>query len=1507
MERYKAVLSNSRLLREIELEPESKHVRIGTGKDCMVRFDIDMFFEEFGFCFENQGESWTLICADGSYVSVDGVLKLSTRELVHGDNLKLKYQTSNQEILNISFTLDFEYETKDYDRVIDINEVQSFSIGGAPGCDIELKDPLLGRDQISCVHKGGKLTLKDSGTQYGIYVNGLRITEDECTILDYDFFSLIGFSFYYKHGKIYTQKTPKMLVDSLGCEILPESDGRFEYPVFNRNTRVVVPVPSEPISILDPPAKPEKNKENLIVKLLPTLSMVGVMALMANNGGSGASMLLRSGLMAGVTVIMSIIGLITDKRDFKKETEHRDKTYRGYIDKKKQEVAGKRLLEKEILEDTFFSAHKEMRLIELFSSDLFDRIEDDPDFMHLRLGTGPVMSSQQVEYKEQETLEIGDELSLMPAAVANEFRDLPAAPIAVDGKSTSAIGIVGARVRLYDIFKNILLDLTARQYYDDMQIFLMATQEMAQEIAWARFVPHLFNKQLGVRNFVCDEESKNYLFEYLYKELSYRQNNKVTKPRIVVISYSDAGMKSHPISNYYAKAAELGITFLFFEEKKHNLPLGCGKIITLQSADNSGTVVARNDDNTGLSFSFEPIDEAQAAFFVQKLAPVYCEEVSLESNLTKSISYYEMLEILSVNDINLEQRWSVSEVDKSMAAPLGVNAKNEIINLDLHEKYHGPHGLVAGTTGAGKSEILQSYILSCAINFHPYEVSFVIIDFKGGGMVDQFKNLPHLNGAITNIDGREIERSLKSIKAELKKRQSLFRQAEVNNIGDYIKSYKAGKTKIPLPHLILVVDEFAELKQDQPEFMKELVSAARIGRSLGVHLILATQKPSGVVDDQIWSNSKFKLCLKVQNQADSNEVLKSPLAAEIREPGRAYLQVGNNEIFELFQSAYSGAPAIANTDVKKKFKIFSSNLWGQKALVFEQKPDKFADAADTQLDAVVKHVAEYTAQKNIVQLSGICLPALRDTIPFSEVVLPSPNIAEILVPLGVYDDPDKQMQNQYTIDLISGNLFIVGASQFGKTAMLQLMIRGLAQQYSAQEVNIYILDFASMALKTFDSLPQVGGVVTSTDDVKLKTFFRMITKEIVFRKDKFSKLGITSFASYKEGGFTDLAFIVVMLDNITVFRELFEAYDDELVNLCREGLSVGINVVATTAATRGVGYKYMSNFANRVALYCNTKDEYSNLFERCRMEPKNVPGRALVSIDKEIYEYHNYLPFEGEKEIDRVNDIKKFILQISQKHTVVARRIPEVPEVLTLEHMGENLEPPKPYHVIAGMDFDTVDAYTLDLFKLGYMAISGKEKSGKTNFIKYLVNHFAKKNQEMPAEAFVFDGYDRHLAEFEGLPITKKYLTSLQEIESVMSEIEAECQNRKAIITSKGIDAVKNYPMMLIIVQHPAFFEGDAISKACAELFKKVIKASRESKTFVIFSNVENAPVAYGAPELLKMLKDTNNILYFDDLKTCKIAEISLAESRKYKRPVEVGEAYFITERSINYLKTPLA
>lgn len=218
--------------------------------------------------------------------------------------------------------------------------------------------------------------------------------------------------------------------------------------------------------------------------------------------------------------------------------------------------------------------------------------------------------------------------------------------------------------------------------------------------------------------------------------------------------------------------------------------------------------------------------------------------------------------------------------------------------------------MIAGGTGSGKSEFIISYILSMAINYSPDEVAFILIDYKGGGLADAFVDkkkgiyLPHVVGTITNLDGASINRSLLSINSELKRRQTVFKNAKsateegTMDIYDYQKLYRLGKVSEPMPHLFIISDEFAELKKQQPEFMDELISTARIGRSLGVHLILATQKPSGVVNDQIWSNTKFRVCLKVASKSDSQEMLKRPEAAEIKNTGRFYLQVGYNDFLQ---------------------------------------------------------------------------------------------------------------------------------------------------------------------------------------------------------------------------------------------------------------------------------------------------------------------------------------------------------------------------------------------------------------------------------------------------------------------------------------------------------------------------------------------------------------------------------------------------------------------------------
>lgn len=339
------------------------------------------------------------------------------------------------------------------------------------------------------------------------------------------------------------------------------------------------------------------------------------------------------------------------------------------------------------------------------------------------------------------------------------------------------------------------------------------------------------------------------------------------------------------------------------------------------------------------------------------------------------------------------------------------------LNISGDDSADGPHGLVAGMTGSGKSEAIVSYLLALTTFYSPLDLSLVIIDFKGGAMCNKFRGIPHLVGSITNLADKEIDRSLKTLDAELKHRQQLLQDAsdavashDIDNINKYTKLFKAGRVKEPMPHMLIVVDEFAELKAQYPDFLKKLVSAARIGRSLGVHLILATQKPAGQVSDQIWSNSKFRICLKVQTEQDSKEVIKSDLAAKIKEAGHAYLMVGNNERFEFFQSGYSGAPDSAIAARKESTDCL------------------------TQFNAVVNHITEFCRREKIEKMPDLFM----EPLPEQAVFPPDETEGDAAgtVAIGIYDDPEHKTQGVKTVSLVSSNLMIIGSSQMGKGGCL---------------------------------------------------------------------------------------------------------------------------------------------------------------------------------------------------------------------------------------------------------------------------------------------------------------------------------------------------------------------------------------------------------------------------------------------------------------------------------------
>lgn len=1497
MNRYKITLSSNTVYKEIELAPDAQQVKVGTGVDCDIRLRKELFFGQIELLFVKNGKEWSVHCSDNLYLTVGDIRKLMTKNLVHGDVLEIKYQESDNLVFTMDFLIDFDDGKKKYERIIDVSGTTSLTIGAPANCNISIGGEYVKDDALVLNKKPDGFVIDIKKTTYGVYINGKK-AKNKDIIKDGDFLSISDYFFYFKDNKIWTQIRPEMKINSLSFLDVPSKG---EYPKFNRNTRVKTVVCDEKIEILDPPAKPQKPKNNLFMRLLPSLGMLIAAGVMAFFGGMMIIMSVISGAMAIFTTIMSIK---EGNKEYKESSAERIDKYNAYISKKKKEIEEKREQEHLELEELFVSQPVEQERFSSFSADLFDRSRDDEDYLCVRLGSGDVLSKREVNYKKQEKLEIEDDLQLIPEQLCAEYKNVHNAPIVCDFKEINAMGVVGAPTCRFELLKNIVIDIAARQYFSDVKMVFVAEKDHKEQIQWLRLLPHVYNDAIGVRNIVCDDDSKNLIFEFLYKELTIREQNKFFTENIIVFFYDEYGFKSHPISKFVDKAKDLGVTFVFFGDTATDIPQGCGYIVSIKDNKNA-TLINTQNKSEMLEFIYPNMQTTQAEEIVKLLAPVYTEEISLEGTLTKNISMFELLNILAVDDIDLKSRWETSQVFKSMAAPLGVS-KTGVVSLDLHDKAHGPHGLVAGTTGSGKSEILQTYILAMSTLYHPYEVAFVIIDFKGGGMVNQFKELPHLLGAITNIDGKEINRSLKSIKAELQKRQRLFAEADVNHIDKYIKKFKAGETQIPLPHLIIIVDEFAELKAEQPEFMKELISAARIGRSLGVHLILATQKPSGQVNEQIWSNSRFKLCLKVQSQEDSNEVLKSPLAAEIKEPGRAYLQVGNNEIFELFQSAYSGASEKTDDSNVKEFTIYSLTESGKRVPIYSQKKKKSGEGNTTQLEAIVKHVADYCEKINLPKLPDICLPSLGKCIDFTISSKKTANPGSYEVEIGVYDDPENQYQGVYTVALGSNNLMIIGSSRSGKTNVLQNIIRSLSTKYTPDEATIYIIDFASMVLKNFDKLQHVGGVVCPSEDEKLKNLFKLLNSEIEMRKEKLMSVGVSSFAAYKEAGQTEFPLIVLLIDNLTALKELYFQDDDELISLCREGLAVGISIVIANSQTAGIGYKYLSNFSTRMALYCNDSNEYSALFDHCSERIDSIPGRSIIEIDKNHYECQSYLAFNGEKEIDRVCDIKKYIsVTNAVNKNIFAKRIPLIPSSLTksfiVEQFGNYMK--DRFSVVAGLDYATVTPHILDFSAIGLLAVTGRNGAGKHNWVRYSLDMLDTMHSGK-SKVYVVDSIEKKLSSFKNSNNMATYTMVAEEAVTYVKKIELELKERYDALVA-GNEAVLNEAELLVLLidNQDAIYAISNTPDALAA-YKNIVGRYKNMRACII-TFIENANIPYSAPEIFKNIRDQRNIMFFDDMSNMKLFDVPLAMMRSFKKPIEQGDGYCISGNECKKLKTP--
>ena len=1111
----------------------------------------------------------------------------------------------------------------------------------------------------------------------------------------------------------------------------------------------------------------DKDKDNipLIITLGPMLSM-GVTSAMTllntiiqiNNGTETLKTQWIS-IVSGVVMLLTSLfwPLLTsayNKHLEKKKRIHLYRKYGDYLVTKREELEKERNLQIDIIKENRLSLDECIKIISMKGNGLWDKRKDQDDFLQIRVGIGSEPFKVKIEYPESGFTLDQTELRKVTDNLVAEYKMLDNVPIGYSLFDNYMTALTGNYEKSLSFVDNVLLQLMTFYCYDELKIMIFTDEEHKDHWKYVKFSNYCFDDNKNIRYFAGSQEESKELSDALVNELNYRtqiEGNSIknVNPYYIVICENYSLLKK---MNFFKTLTDsdrnLGYSIIFLDSNLGSLPSKCSNFINL-SDGTSGILKNSYESQEVINFKDEVNKNIDMMEITRILSNIPVEIAGASSQLPNAIAFLEMEKIGKVEQLNVINRWNTNDSVQSLKAEIGVDEDGNYLYLDIHEKFHGPHGLVAGMTGSGKSEFIITYILSLAMNYSPDDVAFILIDYKGGGLAGAFENkqtgvkLPHLAGTITNLDKAEMSRTLVSIDSEVKKRQAMFNTARdalgesTIDIYKYQKFYHEGKLKEPIPHLLIISDEFAELKAQQPEFMDNLISVARIGRSLGVHLILATQKPSGVVDDQIWSNTKFRVCLKVQDASDSNEMLKRPDAASLKQTGRFFLQVGYDEYFALGQSAWTGAPYY-EADVRKKRVdnsiAFVNYIGSPTKIVDDGKNNAVGVLKGEELPNIMKYIVEMAKKENVhvKQLWLNALPPIIYIDGLKEKYEYTKQDCNINPVIGEYDAPDSQKQGLLTLPITTeGNWIIYGMADSGKEELMNSIVYSCITTYSPKELNMYLLDFGAETMKVYKKAPHVGDVVLQNDVDKVMNLWKLIADVINERKKKFADFG-GDYISYSKATGEVLPNIVVMINGFELYNENYgDATFDTLVTLTRDCMKYGVYFIISSTTSNGIRSRLAQYLPNHIVLQMNDKYDYSSLLSRTKLEPSPISGRGLVKLDA-VYEFQSAVPTEKE-------NLNTFLLEkikdLQTKYSKdTAKKIPVLPEVITISDLSSDMMGLD--GVPVGIEKETLAVRKLEVSKYFAHMITGME----FNDIKLFGGLFIKElSNILNKQCYVFD------------------------------------------------------------------------------------------------------------------------------------------------------------------------
>ncbi|WP_189269310.1 FtsK/SpoIIIE domain-containing protein [Streptomyces fuscichromogenes] len=855
------------------------------------------------------------------------------------------------------------------------------------------------------------------------------------------------------------------------------------------------------------------------------------------------------------------------------------------------------------------------------SERLWERRWKDPDFLSVRVGTTDLPSSLTVDDPTQ------DEHRRTTVPRLNQV------PVAISLRRSGAAGFAGPDATRMAAW--VTAQAAGLHSPSDLRVVVLAGPDGEQEWSWTRWLPHA--QAQGEDAYALVGSTADSLARRI-GELGQLVASRIAAgpelvrggvtghPDILVVLEQARRARSLPgVISLLRDGPSVGVYTLCIDREEQLLPEECGAVVVLTPGTQS--LRLRTDGGGALGgVRADSPDHFWYERFARALAPLRGVGDNDESALPGSVRLLDLLHIEPPTPDALMAGWSLG--GRSTRAVLGTGYDGDFA-VDLVRD--GPHALIAGTTGSGKSELLQTLVATLAVVNRPDEMTFVLVDYKGGSAFAECAELPHTVGLVTDLDTQEVERALISLGAELRRRETQLAVHGAKDIEDYLdKRSRGGNVAPPMPRLVLVIDEFASMVRELPDFISGLVNIAQRGRSLGIHLVLATQRPGGAVTPDIRANTNLRIALRTTDTSESRDIIDAPDSGEISpsNPGRAYARLGPSALLP-FQSGRvggrrPGGKAVDDAPVTATAAPISWNsLGGPLPATIVRGSKANQSEAVTDLAVLAGAIARAAELFGTPRQPSPWLPPLPETLTWT----PSPSPADsgdrpaALPPVeyGLVDLPAQQARTALTFDVDrAGHLHIVGSPRSGRSQTLRTLAAALAQAHGADDVHLYGIDCGNGALNALTALPHCGVVVDRGQIERLGRLLDRLNSELTVRQGILGTRGTADLTELR-GAQTPgerLAHIVLMIDRFEVFEREFTQYDngsymERLLRLLRDGAGAGIHVILAGDRVLG-GSRFSSTTEDKVVLRLNDRQDYSSVGIPTKSAPSQPsPGRGI--------------------------------------------------------------------------------------------------------------------------------------------------------------------------------------------------------------------------------------------------------------------------------------------------------